>query len=165
MRRVRKLAGALLGGATAAGITGVARLVGVELPAGVSAVVAMLLSGIGTYVAPANESKREPAAGQSRVGEELRYARTRARQDDPGWARWYWPAFLIITALGFAVPEAVAIASPRKADTLSERMRAWLGIEPSRKRRRWAWSALTLVLVVFTIWFPAHLMQWWPWEG
>lgn len=95
---------------------------------------------------------------------EVRHAREVARQD-PAWLRtWYWPLWIVAVVLSFGIPEAIAIVHPGAGGTKSERWRAWLGIDPPRRRRRFAWAGLVAVVVGFAVWFPLHLQRAWPWE-
>lgn len=103
----------------------------------------------------------------TRLGHDVRKARVAAGEDlDPRWMRtWLWPAWLVVVAVTFTVLEAWAIVSRGEGGTLSERTRAWLGIEPGARGRRGGWAGLVAVLVAFTVWFSGHLLHWWPWEG
>jgi tetrahydromethanopterin S-methyltransferase subunit D len=58
VKRISKLIGTLLGGATGAGVTGILALLGVTVDPGVAAAIAVLLAAAGAYLAPAN---RPPA--------------------------------------------------------------------------------------------------------
>lgn len=83
-------------------------------------------------------------------------------RQDPGWLRRWWPFYVALAVLAFAVPEAVALATPGDGGTLSEMTREWLGTSEGGVTA--AWVALTVVLVGFAVWFPLHLRRWWPWE-
>lgn len=83
---------------------------------------------------------------------------------DPGWLRRWWPLALVLAALGFAVPEAIALADDGRGGTLSEMSREWLGVAPDGTGGAVGVTVLTLVLAGFAVWFPLHLRRWWPWE-
>jgi len=83
---------------------------------------------------------------------------------DPGWLRRWWPFYLVLGALAFAVPETVALASPGDGGTLSEMTREWLGISPDGTGGTIGWAVLTVALAGFAIWFPVHLRKGWWWE-
>lgn len=55
MKRVRKAVGALLGGATGAVVALLLNAVGVDVTAEFATAVAVILSTVGTWVAPKNE--------------------------------------------------------------------------------------------------------------
>lgn len=94
---------------------------------------------------------------------ELSAARQQAR-DDPAWLRTFWPIWLAVLAVGFAVAETVAIVSPGKGGTLTERIKRWLGVDPPAPRRRAASVAFVVALAGFAIWFGPHIVASWPWE-
>jgi len=83
---------------------------------------------------------------------------------DPGWLRRWWPLWLALVGLGFAVPETVALVSTGEGGTLSEMTREWLGMSPDGTGGTIGWVALTVVLAGFAVWFPIHLRKGWPWE-
>jgi hypothetical protein len=96
---------------------------------------------------------------------ELQHAKEVAKLD-PKWLRtWFWPLWLSLIAVTFAVAEGIAIVHKGDGGTLSERTRHWLGIEPGAQGTRGWWAALVAALVIFVIWFSGHLLHWWPWEG
>lgn len=75
------------------------------------------------------------------------------------WAEFhYWAMFLVATALGFGVYEWVVIATGRSERTLSYKIRAWLGIDPPKPYRIIASALFAFGLVVFTVWFIAHIV-------
>lgn len=65
-----------------------------------------------------------------------------------------WLAWAGITLGSFAILEAVALLNHTEGDTLSERIRAWLGIYPVKHWRLAASGAL----VGFLIWFGWHIL-------
>src|SRR5690606_3466383 len=81
---------------------------------------------------------------------------------DPGWLRRWWPLWLVVVALGFAVPETVALVSNGEGGTLSEMTREWLGVGDGQITV--GWVVMTVAMAGFAVWFPAHLLRWWPWE-
>lgn len=85
-------------------------------------------------------------------------------RQDPGWLRRWWPFYVALALLAFAVPEAVALASPGDGGTLSEMTREWLGINPDGTGGTIGWIAMTTVVAGFALWWAGHLRKWWPWE-
>lgn len=83
---------------------------------------------------------------------------------DPGWLRRWWPLWLALLGLGFAIPETVALLYPGDGGTLSEMTREWLGLGPDGGGVTAGWVVLTVALAGFAVWFPAHLLKLWPWE-
>ena len=93
---------------------------------------------------------------------------------DPAWLRRWWPLWLALVVLGFAVPETVALVSTGEGGTLSEMTREWLGLDPDGAGTTVGWVILTVILAGFAVWFPVHLKKgWWyerprrkgwPWE-
>ena len=83
---------------------------------------------------------------------------------DPGWLRRWWPLWLAVVALGFAVPETVALVSTGDGGTLSEMTREWLGMSPDGTGGTIGWVVLTVLLAAFAVWFPVHLRKGWPGE-
>lgn len=83
---------------------------------------------------------------------------------DPAWLRRWWPLWTVLVALGFAVPETVALVSTGEGGTLSEMTREWLGLAPDGGGMTAGWVALTVALAGFAVWFPVHLKKGWPWE-
>lgn len=68
-----------------------------------------------------------------------------------------WLAWCLAVALSFAVLETVGILTKAHGDTLSERTRERLGIQPRRPWRWWAFPAFAAVLAGFVIWFLPHI--------
>lgn len=98
------------------------------------------------------------------VRAELAAAKEEVRED-PRWLRtWFWPAWLTVLAVSFAVAETWALVHPGRGGTMSERKREWLGIHGKDKDIRVGWAVMTVALAVFAVWYPVHLMEWWPWE-
>lgn len=90
-----------------------------------------------------------------------------APKRDPLWLRtWYWPLYIVVAILGFAIPEAIAIVSKGDGGTKSDKWREWLGVGANNQSKdlRVGWGILAAVLILFAIWFPVHLREWWPWE-
>ena len=56
LRRIRKAVGALLGGVTAAAVVAVAEALDVDVSMPVAGAIAVLLSTVGTWLAPPNEA-------------------------------------------------------------------------------------------------------------
>lgn len=83
---------------------------------------------------------------------------------DPAWLRRWWPLWLVVVALGFAVPETVALVSNGEGGTLSEMTREWLGLDPDGGGMTAGWVVLTVVLAGFAVWFPVHLKKGWWYE-
>lgn len=71
----------------------------------------------------------------------------------------YWLGFLMAIVAAFAIPEAHAIKSKQKGDTLSENIRLWLKTDTPGGGASWliVWSALLTVL----IWLLGHIAEWW----
>lgn len=83
---------------------------------------------------------------------------------DPAWLRRWWPLWIVLVALGFAVPETVALVSPGDGGTLSEMTREWLGISADGGGWTAGWVVLTAALAAFAVWFPVHLKKGWWYE-
>lgn len=69
------------------------------------------------------------------------------------WGSWYWPAFLIGSALAFAGPELYALFTNWR-NTLSEYV--WLD-EPGTYS--WEWVLSLSLWALFAIWITGHI--WW----
>ena len=83
---------------------------------------------------------------------------------DPGWLRIWWPLFLVVGALAFAIPETIALISPGDGGTLSEMTRDLLGISPDGTGGTIGWTVLTVALAAFVVWFSVHLRKGWWYE-
>lgn len=59
LAKLKKLIGSALGGATGVGVAAVAEHVGLDLSTDLSALIAVVLAGVGTYVSPKNEEPEE----------------------------------------------------------------------------------------------------------
>lgn len=85
---------------------------------------------------------------------------------DPSWLRRWWPLFTALAALvlvvGFGGPETVAVADSGIGGTYTEWIQDALGTADGDAT--WGWWVLTGGLVLFTVWFPVHLRNGWPWE-
>ena len=76
---------------------------------------------------------------------------------------WAWIVWGSVSLGSFAVLETVALANKRDGDTLSENLRRWLGIHPSRPARRFAVPAFVVGLAIFVVWFVPHIvLNIWP---
>lgn len=65
-----------------------------------------------------------------------------------------WAIWAAVTLGSFAILETWALLSKREGDTLSERLREWLGIRPVRQ-----WRLITsAALLGFLIWFGWHIV-------
>ncbi len=72
-----------------------------------------------------------------------------------------WAAWAVLVAASFALIEGRAIGTHHYDRTLSERLRAWLGLGPRRPWRHVAaWLFLT-ALGAFCTWFAAHIVGGW----
>lgn len=78
----------------------------------------------------------------------------------PAVPEWLWLAWLAATLAAFAALETVALLNRHGGDTLSERLRRWLGVEPVRARRRLAAPLFAGALLAFLAWFLPHIL--WP---
>lgn len=81
---------------------------------------------------------------------------------DPGWLRRWWPLYATLAVLAFAVPETVAIVAPGEGGTLTEATQDWLGTGGGQVTA--GWVAMTVLVAGFAVWWPGHLLGWWPWE-
>lgn len=81
---------------------------------------------------------------------------------DPGWLRLYWPVWLALVVLTFAVPETVAIVASGEGGTLSEMTREWIGTTEGQASA--GWVAMTVVAGGAAVWWIGHTRSWWPWE-
>lgn len=69
-----------------------------------------------------------------------------------------WAVFVGVVILGFGWLEVSSlVVSHGKANTLSSKLRRWLGIEPQEPRRWWLGSGFLL----FLAWFGIHILT--PW--
>ena len=88
------------------------------------------------------------------------------RPRDPSWLRRWWPWFTALAAgllvVGFGAPETVGVWHPGVGGTYTESLQGWLGTDDGDVTLRWA--VLAGGLWAFAIWFPPHLLGWWPWE-
>lgn len=76
------------------------------------------------------------------------------------WGNLYWPYWLILTSLTFAVPEGIAIATQQWADTLSDYSRAQLHASVAVTQsgvHTFAWWASFVVWLVFVVWITIHI--------
>lgn len=71
---------------------------------------------------------------------------------------WLWIVWLALVGMSFIILETWAIFSKKVGDTLSERTRKWLGLEPEKPFRIAASSAFAMVLVLFVAWFVPHIL-------
>lgn len=69
---------------------------------------------------------------------------------------------MVLVALGFAVPETIALVSTGEGGTLSEMTREWLGVDDGQITV--GWVVMTAAVAGFAVWWPGHLLKLWPWE-
>lgn len=81
---------------------------------------------------------------------------------DPGWLRLYWPVWLALVVLTFAVPETIAIIASGDGGTLSEMTREWIGTTEGQASA--GWIVMTVVAGGSAVWWIGHTRSWWPWE-
>lgn len=82
---------------------------------------------------------------------------------DPGWFRLYWPLLLLVGVPAlFGVPQGLALWFPGAGGTASEWTRDVLGVAGGAPGARF-WVFLTC-WIALALWFPLHLLRWWPWE-
>lgn len=81
---------------------------------------------------------------------------------DPGWLRHWWPLYLVLVALAFAIPETVGVVSSGEGGTLTEMTQEWLGVDEGATTV--GWVVLTVLIAGFAVWFPIHLRSGWWWE-
>lgn len=74
-----------------------------------------------------------------------------------------WAVWAITAAVSGGVLETIALIDRRKGDTLSEKTRALLGIEPVKPIRRVAIPVFVAVFVGFVAWFVPHIVLQWGW--
>ncbi len=79
---------------------------------------------------------------------------------------WYWIAWVAVTVVLFAIPEAWAIINgdverkDKQGDTLSEYVRKWLGIHPPKPTRRRVIVPLFIMgLVGLVAWLIPHFLM------
>lgn len=72
-----------------------------------------------------------------------------------------WIALLAAAAGVFAVLETIALANRHEGDTLSEAIRRWLGVTPSRAGRRVSVGLFVAGLLGFVAWFVPHIVAGW----
>lgn len=70
----------------------------------------------------------------------------------------WWPIFLLLVALGFGVPEGIAVVRGR-GGTLSEWIRRTLRTDTPRGRK--TWTAIWSVLAAVVVWLLGHIHNWW----
>lgn len=73
------------------------------------------------------------------------------------WSR-VWIAWVVGVLASFGIIEGTAIGTHRLDRTLSDNLRAWLGIRPRRPWRRAGMIGLTAALVGFGAWFLPHIL-------
>lgn len=76
------------------------------------------------------------------------------------WGRLYWPYWMIMTSLTFAVPELIAIGTNVK-NTLSDYARAELNVAPHVTVHTVAWWVSLLVWALFVVVISLHI--WGDW--
>lgn len=67
-----------------------------------------------------------------------------------------WQLFVGAAAIGFLALETTSLVTAQGADrnTLSAKLRYWMGIEPKAPRRWWT----RLVFLAFLTWFEIHIL-------
>lgn len=80
--------------------------------------------------------------------------------------RWYWLAWASVSLIAFLVPELWVATHGKMNLTLSDTLRAIMGIDPpSKSRAVRAWSSLAFALVVVGGGgvLTMHITAGWPW--
>lgn len=76
--------------------------------------------------------------------------------------RWYWLAWATLSLLAFLVPELTVVAEGRMDLTLSDTLRAVLGIDPPRKGRAIGAASFAVVLTTGVAILVLHITAGWP---
>jgi hypothetical protein len=76
---------------------------------------------------------------------------------------WAWLAWCLTVALTGGALEIIGLLTKAEGDTLSERTRERLGIQPRRPWRMVAIPAFTLAMVALPVWFYFHITNKWSW--
>lgn len=74
-----------------------------------------------------------------------------------GLPSWAWAVWGCVSFLSFLALELIALTNKVAGDTLSEKLRAWLGFVPYRPARRYTLPAFIAVTVGFGVWFIPHI--------
>lgn len=69
-----------------------------------------------------------------------------------------WIAWLAALITSFGVIEGIALVNKAKGDTLSERTRQWLGIDPPKPQRHLYIPLFVASLVGLVAWFITHIL-------
>lgn len=65
--------------------------------------------------------------------------------------------WLLVWAGSFAFIEFLAIRNPDSGDTLSEKIRDWIGLGED-DGRTWLENVLFVAFLLFVVWFPIHIL-------
>lgn len=74
------------------------------------------------------------------------------------WGKYYWPYFLLLTSLIFAVPELIALFTNVK-NTLSDYARYELNVTPHLTVHTLAWWVSISAWLLFAVVITVHI--WW----
>jgi hypothetical protein len=74
-----------------------------------------------------------------------------------------WLIWGVLVTASFVVLEIIGVATKADGDTLSERIRERLGLEPRRPWRTVTVPLFTLLMVAFPVWFYFHIAYKWGW--
>lgn len=74
-----------------------------------------------------------------------------------GLSSWAWAVWGVASFASFLVLELIALTNKAPGDTLSERLREWLGFVPYRPLRRYTLPAFIALTVGFGVWFIPHI--------
>ena len=76
--------------------------------------------------------------------------------------RWYWLAWAVVSLAAFLAPELYVVAQGRMDLTLSDTLRAVLGIDPPRKGRAIGSAAFAVGLAAGVAILIIHITAGWP---
>lgn len=76
--------------------------------------------------------------------------------------RWYWLAWACVSLVAFLVPELYVVATGRMDLTLSDTLRAVLGIDPPSKGKAIGSAAFATVLATGVTILIIHICAGWP---
>ena len=69
-----------------------------------------------------------------------------------------WVVWLLVVSSTFGLLEWLALRAGPNTDTLSGRIRAWLGVQPPRPHRRVAVVVFAAAVAAFAVWFVPHIV-------